>query len=195
MKAPTLLAALALLAVAGALAARPATAADGLKGWILAGSAPREYAIATDPAVRKAGRASGVLRALRPQVDGFGTLMQTFSAQAYLGKRVRFSALVKAQQVVSWAGLWMRVDGQTKSGIAFDNMQDRPIKGTLDWRRYEVVLPVAADADAISLGILLDGGGRVWLDDVKVEVLGDADQRTPARPAIPARPQNLGFDE
>lgn len=33
------------------------------------------------------------------------------------------------------AGLWMRVDSPTPTPLAFDNMQARPIKGTLDWRR------------------------------------------------------------
>ena len=38
---------------------------------------------------------------------------------------------------MSWAGLWMRVD-KGKDMVAFDNMQDRPIKGTTDWQRYYI---------------------------------------------------------
>jgi hypothetical protein len=58
--------------------------------------------------------------------------MQSFDAkmmQNYLGKRVRFSAAVKTEDVQSWAGLWMRVDKGSQT-VEFDNMQDRPLKGT-----------------------------------------------------------------
>jgi len=34
------------------------------------------------------GHASAFLRSKQPNIDGFGTLMQEFSAKQYLGKRV-----------------------------------------------------------------------------------------------------------
>jgi hypothetical protein len=50
------------------------------------------------------------VKAKKPAIDGFGTLMQDFRAKQYVGKRVRFSAFVKSENVEGWAGLWMRVD-------------------------------------------------------------------------------------
>jgi len=44
------------------------------------------------------------------------------------------------------------VDKGKETGVAFDNMQDRAIKGTTDWRRYEVVLDVPEDATGIAPG-------------------------------------------
>ena len=38
-----------------------------------------------------------------------------------------------------YAALWMRVDGGGKV-IKFDNMEDRPVKGTTEWKRCSVVL-------------------------------------------------------
>jgi hypothetical protein len=67
------------------------------------------------------------LKAKKPAIEGFGTLMQDFRANEYVGKRVRFSAFVKSQDLESWAGLWMRVDqgeGATPQVLAFDNMVD-----------------------------------------------------------------------
>ena len=52
---------------------------------------------------------------------------------------LRWLPSVKSQDVVGWAGLWMRVD-QGKDAVAFDNMQDRSIKGTTDWRHDDVIL-------------------------------------------------------
>jgi hypothetical protein len=147
------------------------------EGWFLAGSKPAFYETGTDPQNTNNGKSSAFLKA-KPEADGgFGTLMQSFSAEQYRGKRVRFSAYVKSQDVKSWAGMWMRVDGPTPAGggnppvTAFDNMQNRAIKGTQLWRQYEVVLDVDAKAAGISFGILLDGPGEVWLNSASFEVV------------------------
>jgi hypothetical protein len=91
-----------------------------------------------DPGQAYQGHRSAYLKSKQRSVDGFGTLMQQFTAEQYLGKRVRLRGVVKSQEVADWAGLWLRVD-QGKKMVAFDNMQDQAIKGTTDWRRYEVV--------------------------------------------------------
>lgn len=62
--------------------------------------------------------------------DEYATVMQQFSADRFLGKRVRFAAFVKAQDVDGWAGLWMRLDGRFGVTLKLDNMQNRPIRGT-----------------------------------------------------------------
>ena len=51
-------------------------------------------------------------------------------------------------------------------------MQNRPIKGTSDWTRYEIVLDVPQNAAAIAFGIRLRGKGQVWLDDVQFAIVG-----------------------
>jgi hypothetical protein len=169
------------------------------KGWYMAGSKPAEYESSVDNSNALGGQPSACLRSKRPQVEtGFGTLMQNFSAERYLGKRVRFSAFVKSENIQSWAGLWMRVDGKAgQTPLAFDNMQDRPVKGTSAWRNYEVVLDVPAGATGIYLGILLDGPGTVWMNGVRFEEV-PADISTTDRIKAPPQPQgptNLGFDE
>src|SRR5215813_9479678 len=101
------------------------------KGWFLAGSKPAEYESAVDSVNTFGGLPSAYLRSKKTQMgDGFGTLMQDFSAEQYVGQRVRFRAFVKSESVERWAGLWMRVDAKTgQTPLAFDNMQGRPIKG------------------------------------------------------------------
>jgi hypothetical protein len=94
----------------------------------------------------------------------------------------------------------MRIDGKdtdrTQQSLAFDNMQNRPIKGTTEWKRYDVVLNVPQGATGVFLGILLDGPGQVWLNDVKVEVVG-TDVPVTSQPvmSLPDGPRNLGFDQ
>jgi hypothetical protein len=185
-------------AVTGAAIALVACALVGAtvpRGWFLAGTKPAEYEAGVDADQLYQGHASAFLKSKTQSVDGFGTLMQSIRAEQYKGKRVRLSGFVKSQGVVSWAGLWMRVD-QGKDMVAIDNMQDRPVKGTTDWQRYDVVLNVPPDSTGISFGILLDGAGEVWLSSTKfgvvgadVPVTGAADKKTPDNPV------NLDFTE
>ena len=163
-------------------------------GWILAGSKPKSYEVGTDSQAAYNGHPSAYLKAREPVSDGFGTLMQEFRADKYVGKRVRFSAFAKSDGVADWAGLWMRVD-KDKDSVAFDNMQDRPIKGTTGWQRYEVVQDVPQDATGIFYGILLGGSGTVWLNSARFEVVGaDVPTTGGKSPKLLDGPTNLDFE-
>jgi len=165
-------------------------------GWFLAGSKPYEFEAGVDPGQAYEGHRSAYLKSKQLSVDGFGTLMQQFTAEQYLGKRVRLSGLVKSQEVPAWAGLWVRVDKGKEMGVAFDNMQDRAIKGTTDWRRYEVVLDVPEDATGIAIGMLLTGPGEVWLNGAIFDVVGPDVAVTGSRNAKTLdKPVNLDFAE
>ena len=166
------------------------------RGWHLAGSKPANYSSGVDLDTIYHGRPSAFLKSKPSATEGFGTLMQSFSAEQYLGKRVRLTASVKSEQVNSWSGLWMRVDKGT-APVAFDNMQDRPIQGTTDWQTYSVVLDVPPDATAIFFGILLDKGGAVWMSNVQFEIVGAEvpTTRTVSPAPEPKAPVNLNFDE
>jgi hypothetical protein len=185
------------LALAVVFAFVPAHAATTLPlGWFAAGARPSDYDMTIDKGVTHEGRAAGLLRA-KGTPGGFGTLMQTFSAERYRGKRVRMSAWAKAESVDRWAGLWMRVDAENKQRSTFDNMQRRPIKGTVAWKRYEVVLDVPSDALRIAFGVLLDGVGAVWVDDFRFEEVDDSVPTTDLvhGSSVPLAPRNLGFEE
>lgn len=161
--------------VAASLVAAIAAANEGgglPNGWVRGGAPPaaQHCEVTTDSQVVRTGPRSLLLKCDRDE-SGFVTVMQTFSAEEYRGKRVRFSAAVRADSVTNWSGLWMRVDGAAKA-LAFDNMQSRPIKGTQDWRRYAVVLDVSDEASAIAFGMLMEGKGRLWMDDLKLEPVG-----------------------
>ena len=143
-------------------------------GWgrFVSGSEPADYEIGVDETVRHGGKASGFVRAKAAEPKGFATLLQDFRANDYRGKRLRLSGYVKADKIDDRAGLWMRIDSDTKT-LAFDNMQDRGIKGTSDWKKYDVVLDVPKDSVNIAFGILLRGKGQAWVDDLRFEVVGN----------------------
>ena len=160
----------------------------------MAGSHPREYEHGISQETRLGENRVAYLRCVAGKPSGFGTLMQMIGADEYRGNRVRFSGSVRAADVDGWAGLWMRVDGPVHgSSLAFDNMQQRPIKGGTDWQRYQVVLDVAPEARAIAFGILLSGSGEVDVADFGFETVA-ADVPTTDK-QLPAQPQNLDLAE
>ena len=89
--------------------------------------------------------------------------------------------------------LWMRGDKRSEV-LAFDNIQNRGIRGTTGWQRYYVVLDVPKDATQIAFGILLSGPGLVWLNDPKPEIV-NADEASTNMPEqiLPESPVNLQF--
>ena len=89
----------------------------------------------------------------------------------------------------------MRVDQRTKA-VAFDNMEDRSIKGTTGWRRCDVILDVPKDATGVSFGVLLAGTGEVWRSSTKFDVVGDDVPVTSLGDSkVPKAPVNLDFTE
>jgi hypothetical protein len=180
------------------LAANWWTFAAAPTGWFLAGSRPANYETGVDPNTSFAGLPSAFLKA-KADSDGGGTLMQSIAAKNYLGKRVRLSGYVKSQNIAREAGLWMRVDGPGAPPrmLAFDNMQDRAIKGTIDWQRYEVVLDVPDSAVGISFGVRLEGTGEVWLNNAEIEVVSTTVPTTglTSYAGAPDSPRNLKFTD
>lgn len=166
------------------------------QGWFLAGSKPANYDTGIDLTAIYKGLPSSYLKA-KADIDGFGTLMQSFSASQYLGKRVRLSGYIKTADVTKWAGLWARVDGagERPEMLAFDNMQNRPIRGTTPWQRYEIVLDVPESASGIALGFLLTGDGQVWLSNTEFEIVDLSVPTTSidTKRKIPEGPRNLSF--
>lgn len=176
---------------------KPAIVNKSPTNWFLAGSHSQDYTIGTDNIAAPYGKSSGFLHSNTAEAVGFGTLMQTSKAEKYKGKRIKMSADVKTENVKSWAGLWLRVDGKEDKVLAFDNMADRPIRGSTDWKRYEIVLDVFENAENLAFGILLERTGKVWISDISFEVVDHAipltnpDKIYSFQPS--ARPMNLNF--
>jgi len=179
--------------------------AQAPQGWFLAGSKPADYETGVDAKQEFSGHASAYLKSKAPATNekvtndsaeqgGFGTLMQNFRADQYLGKRIRFSAFVKSKDVQDWAGLWMHVD-KGSTVVSFDNMQDRAIKGTNDWRNYEIVLDVPQEATGIFFGILLGKTGEVWISSAKFEIVDSSVAVTGQQHMSKDAPTNLDFEK
>jgi hypothetical protein len=166
------------------------------------------YRIYVDSEIKHGGQASASIKFnCGNQQCPWASLGQSIAADEYRGKRVRLSGWLKTVDAGE-AGLWMRIDGEQRP-LAFDNMSDRAVGGTTDWKMYSVVLDVPSDAKNIFLGVLLNGKGQIWADDLTLEVVdrniavtnkgsaeGIDDPDYAKRPkATIKRPINLGFEE
>jgi hypothetical protein len=131
-------------------------------------------------------------------------MVQGFWGNDYRSKRLRLSAFIKTENVEGAAQLYMEIDGETKM-VGFDNMDDRPIKGTTDWKNYEIVLDLPTDTVNVNFGFFLVGKGQAWADDFRFEVVGQdvpttqpildgSPFREKTTPAPQAKPHNLDFE-
>ena len=182
---------LTLLWVAALALGGTASAAEDTKplppGWLVTESTPKLYEAGLDTENPCEGNRSAYLRSRSEAPSGYGTFMQAFGAGAFRGKRLRFSSVVRTEDVKGWAGLWMRVEGaDPKEPLAFDNMQSRALVGTTPCKRHEVVLDVPPEARSIMAGLMLSGTGKAWLGAVRFEVV---DTTVPVTNLLADRPQ------
>ena len=74
--------------------------------------------------------------------------------------------------------MWCRADGDPKKHemLDFDNMANRPIRGTTDWKKYDITIDVPKRATSIAYGVQLAGTGAAYFRDVKFEVVGESEK-------------------
>ncbi len=161
------------------------------EGWITSGSRESDYEMGIDAAepgvayIRYRNSQSDLSTA--PSSEGFGTLMQSFSAEAFRGKRVMLKAELRSWDVLGAATLWLRIDGPPRQTLRFDNMEKRAengvIKATTAWTPRSIVLDVPEEAESVNFGFYLRGTGRAAARGFSiVEVAADIAATEPYRP-------------
>lgn len=131
------------------------------------------YDFALDSGVKKTGTQS--LRITNIGPEPFGIVSQTLPATALGGRTVRLTSWVKTEKIPEGG----RRNGATlliiaKRGsqvVASESMRKREIQGTSDWTKRSIELAVPARSTELEVGVSLQGGGKVWLDDFELEVL------------------------
>lgn len=92
------------------------------------------------------------------------------------GKKIKLTGYLKTENVTgNGAGLWIRLDGVNRYNRVkgFDNMRDRAVQGTTDWKQYTIELDYdGSEVKQIVVGGLIVGEGKMWVDDLQVTVDG-----------------------
>jgi hypothetical protein len=161
------------------------------------------YRIGLDRETRHGGKSAGFLASQDAEFKNnnftaYAALRQSIDVSNYRGKRLRISAFMKTQDVKNQAYLKVSIPH-----LFADNedsfRQKQRIQGTTDWTRYEVEFAVShlAGIAEIDCGVNLIGPGRIWIDDVSLEVLGNTGDIPPTAPAKtqPAESPPTLFDQ
>jgi hypothetical protein len=143
-------------------------ATDSIPGWRF-DNGSGTYAVAFDSAVHHAGTRGVRIATVTGTPIGVGNLMQTIRADQFAGKRVRLSAWVRTRDLMGGVQLWFRADA--RSIMRLDNMADRALGESREWRRIESVMDLPADAFALAFGVFVRGPGTAWVDHFTLEVV------------------------
>src|ERR1051326_3530098 len=102
------------------------------RGW---GGGP-SGTISIDEAVVHTGRRSARLERNAASLETFSSIIKALPVD-FGGTSVVWRGFLRTENVSDFTGLWLREDG-TAGTVAFDNMQQRQIKGTHDWTEYSI---------------------------------------------------------
>ena len=105
--------------------------------------------------------------------EDFGLLSQQIRFQpAWLNKTVRLSAHIKTEKADGVGGaLILQMNSGGGDIFAWNHMNDAKIVGTQDWKKYSIELKTAPNTYSIKVGVMLEGGGTLWADDLKLEII------------------------
>ena len=96
--------------------------------------------------------------------------MQRCPARYLAGATIRFEGEVRTKDVEQWAGLWLRADGEKEFNLFFDNMSNRPIRGSTPWAKYAIDAQLPQATMWLNYGIVLAGRGMMWADNFRLLV-------------------------
>jgi len=168
-----------------------------LDSWETTASPENYYSVVTDTKIRATGTAAARLNneTRTSDLSQGGRVLQRVRADAYRGRRVRLTARMRADTVSGMgAGPFLKVDLPSGTRALYDDFSDRPILGTKDWRDYEVVMDVPADAIGLTFGAALRGVGTVRVDDVRLEIVASSVPVTGYHGTLPPRSDAAIFD-
>ena len=178
------------LAVGGTFFGKQPKLRSWVQGWGLTGTRPDAYEVRCEEVFSDCAVPILRTKAFKSEPLGMGSLTHSEGAETWRGRRIILKAELRGGGVDGWAGLWMRVDGPDGRVLAFDNMQNRALRGTTSFQWYSVVLDVPANAERVTFGVLLHGPGAVFIREVvfqEVDVdVSVTDLVGPLRAASPA---------
>jgi C-terminal processing protease CtpA/Prc len=126
--------------------------------------------IFADDKVVHSGRWAARIERNADSLSDFSTITKSLEMD-FSGATIELRGFLRTEDVSNFVGLWMREDGET-AALAFENMQNRQIRGTTAWTEYSISLPVHSEARKLFFGVLLSGTGKAWADDLQLLVDG-----------------------
>ncbi|GAB3355734.1 S41 family peptidase [Arachidicoccus ginsenosidivorans] len=126
------------------------------------------YEISVDSTIKHSGKYS-----MRFHFSGDSTSFTAYMMNLphlYKGHMIALSGYIKTDRIEPGrAGLVLRLDPR----LGINNMYNHVVKGTTNWQKNEISLPLDAEkTKSIVIGGILEGKGTMWLDDLEVKIDG-----------------------
>jgi erythromycin esterase len=146
---------------------RPGARGDP-EGWYsFQHAGDRSYRFVVDTAQPRSGERSLRIDNIGP--EPYGAVAQIIEGAPHAGKIARLTAWMRTRNANDNGAVLTLLVLQSGATLAQNFMLDKPVKGTTEWTRYTITLPVTKGADRVEVGAMMRGKGSLWLDDVEVE--------------------------
>ncbi len=90
----------------------------------------------------------------------------------WVGKTARLSGALKVEKADGGGGaLILQATAGDGSISTWNHMQENRAKNTLDWKIYSVDIKVPGNAYFLRVGVMLEDGGTLWADDLKLTII------------------------
>jgi serine/threonine-protein kinase len=147
-------------------------------GWTKLGNNPQGYKVTIDRESAYIGSQSVLIESIKNNINAKGSvsLTQTVDAANYVGRRVSLSFYSKGASINGATGLVFQMYNSNSEIIdqVFKNFSN---KEQIDyWRKTSLAVDVLESTSFLLFGVYLTGQGKVWIDNISIEVV---DTNTP----------------
>ncbi len=156
---------------ANSVPAAQVAALPAASNWVFKGESSADCELQTDGSVLSDAGAELWIQC-DAQGSVFGNVMLQLPVAQWRQRRVTISAEINTSDSMN-ASLWLKTQRDTQTLMFDDDTEQSLFDDGYEnggWARREITLPVAADAGKVSLGVMLQGSGRLALRDVRVVV-------------------------
>jgi hypothetical protein len=113
------------------------------------------------------------LKVMRVKPEPWALAAQSVQASTFVGKRLRVTVAVNAEELEGGAGPMILLQGAGGRVLGERKVLQKRSAG---WQRVGAEIDVPPGTEVVEVGLILEGGGAVGFDDVEVAALA------PARP-------------
>ncbi len=85
--------------------------------------------------------------------------------------KLRISASLKSERVENGQGYIYCYTKRKHQYLQYKRLEEQAMEGTENWKTVSMDFWVVPQVDMIRIGAVLNGEGRLWIDDFKIEVL------------------------
>lgn len=126
------------------------------------------YRLLADSVTKHSGRYSTKIFSTSTKADYGGCYLQI--PLPVKGKNITLRGFLKTENVNNgYARLFMALINDS-AVLRYDNMEERGLSGTSDWKEFSISLDLVDGVTKITLGAFVTGPGILWVDDLSLMI-------------------------